>query len=144
MAPASSYAEGFHDALVGHLTLPVDALGVDPEHHVYAMTGPLCGFRRVDSRIEPQRDGRRAQVVRPGRQGRGDLPGREGVAPGFLPDLRVGRPGDEPARPRTKQPSVITDAVPLDVLAEDGDQLGQDRYLARVLLAPMLEPANFR
>lgn len=62
-------------APIGDVALAVDALGVDPEHHVYAMAGPLCGFRRMDSRVQPQRDGRVAQVVRPGSERRGDLLG---------------------------------------------------------------------
>ncbi|GII55537.1 hypothetical protein Pth03_39260 [Planotetraspora thailandica] len=55
------------DPLVGDFALAIDALGVNAEHHIYAMASPLCRFRCVHPCVQPERDGRMPEIVRPGR-----------------------------------------------------------------------------
>jgi hypothetical protein len=42
-AQRPALAEGFADGALGEFVLAYDALGVNPEHHVDAMRGPLGG-----------------------------------------------------------------------------------------------------
>ncbi|WP_169808776.1 hypothetical protein [Microtetraspora niveoalba] len=100
----------------------------------------VCGMN-ANPGVQPERDGRVSQVVRPGRQGRVDLVGRERVGSSFLPDLRVGRAGDHVACPGPKQSPIVADAVPADMVAEDAHQFRRNGYRPGDLLVSVLQAA---
>jgi hypothetical protein len=82
-----------------------DALGVDPQQDINAMTGPLRHLRCGHPAVEPR--GRRgvAQVVWPARERRGDLCGRQragaseasGMAADALRERATAGTADQPA-----------------------------------------------
>ena len=67
--------EGALDPLHGGGFRVVEALGIDPEEYVDAVSGPLRDLSRGDSGGQPGRQAGVPEVVRPSRQGRGDLIG---------------------------------------------------------------------
>jgi hypothetical protein len=62
---AISCGEYVRDPLVDDVLLAVDALGIDPEQDVHPMAGTGGHLWSGYAAVEPERDGRVSQVVRP-------------------------------------------------------------------------------
>jgi hypothetical protein len=53
--------------LIGDLGAAINAFRVDPEQHVYPISGAFGDLGSENAGIEPERDGSMPQVVWPGR-----------------------------------------------------------------------------
>jgi hypothetical protein len=49
--PKLALAQGLADPALGEFVLAYDALGIDPEEHVDAVSGPLGDLGRVDAAV---------------------------------------------------------------------------------------------
>src|SRR5215471_16989322 len=86
-APSSAELERGFDPVVGEVLAVIEALGVDAEQHLHAMTSSLGDVGGRYSRVEPERYRGMPQVVLPpGERGR-DLLGRQGEDTGFGPHV---------------------------------------------------------
>ncbi len=63
--PMSVLAKRFADPALGELVLARDALGVDPQQHVHAVTGPLRYLGGVDAAVQPCGQAGVPKVIRP-------------------------------------------------------------------------------
>ena len=105
-------------AALGFALLPGDALDVDPEEHVNAVTRPLGDLRGGHSRVEPGRHGGVAQVVGPAHERGRCLSLAERLAARRVEDLKVGPFGDDPAARPGEYPPVRPGAETFQVVAE--------------------------
>jgi len=69
----SVLAQRFTDAALGEFVLAHDALGIDPQQYVHAVSGPLGYLGRVDAAVEPRGQAGMAEVVRAPGERRGLL-----------------------------------------------------------------------
>ena len=63
LGAVAGVAEGFLNAPLGDVVLPVKALGVDLEQDSHAVTGPLGDLGGRDAAVEPRGDARVPEVV---------------------------------------------------------------------------------
>ena len=59
----SGLAQSATDALVGHLFVPIDAVGIHAEQHFHRVTSTAGNRGRGNASVEPQRDRRMPQVI---------------------------------------------------------------------------------
>ena len=124
-------AKGVGDALVGGISLPVDAVGVDLQQDGDAVPGPAGDLGGGHPGVQPQRHRRVPQVVGTPPQRRPVLGGGQGLLAGLGPDLVVAEVLQEAAPRCLEDPPVAGGAVLLDVGAQqlhefrrDGDGAG--------------------
>src|SRR5712691_4218777 len=87
----SASAQPSADALIGYLLVAVDAVSVDAQEHIHAVTGPAGDGRRGDASVQPERRRRVPQVVWSASQRGPGLLESEREGPRGPPYLRVGR-----------------------------------------------------
>jgi hypothetical protein len=118
----------FEDAPFGLVLLPRDALGVDPEQHVHAVTCPLGDLRRGDPGVEPCGDGGVAEVVGAPGQERGCFRRAERCVACLVEDREVGAVGESAATDADEHAAVWSGAVLLKMGAEQRDESRVDGY----------------
>src|SRR5262249_42759752 len=132
---------GFLDPALGFVLLPRDALGVDAQQDVDAVSCPLGDLRGGHTSVQPGGNGRVPQVVgAPGEQGRPFLAGERRGA-GLMEDLEVG-PVLEDAAPGTGEDAPVrAGRILLQVLAEERDQVRMEGHRAGLTARTVLELA---
>ncbi len=109
---------------------PGDATRVHAQQHLDAVPCPGCDLSGRDACVEPPGDARVPQIVGAAQQRRSELSGWQGESSGLLPDPPVCRGLDRVAVLAAEQPAVLGGTEPVDVLAQQGDELGRDRDVA--------------
>lgn len=117
-------AEQGVDATVGDVLPSVKALRVAGQQDLNAVAGALGDLSRVDPGIEPRRQRRVPEIVRPTRERRGGDGRRERQESSLLPHAVVGRGRDDRALLTVEESPVFRRAERVQVLAQHGDELG--------------------
>ena len=136
-----SGAEGVGDALVGGISLPIDAVGVDLQQDGDAVPGPAGDLSRGDPGVQPQRHRRVPQVIRAAAERRPVLRRGQGILAGLGPDLVVAGVLQDAAPGGLEDPPVRGGAVPPDVGAEQLDEFGRDGDGAGLVGGAVLQAA---
>jgi hypothetical protein len=102
------------------------------------MSGALGNLGRGHASVEPERDTRMPEVVRPPSKRRVDLPWLQGEPPCLSPHPRVAGRANDFAGTAVEEAPVLGGAVPLEMFAEDGDELRRYRHGAGLSLAAVL------
>ncbi len=101
---------------------------------------PRVGPPRLDRPgVEPRRQRRMSEIVRPSSERRSDRGRRERQRPSFLPDAVVRRGPDHSPALVSEQPPVISRAERIEMLPKNGDELGRDRHEPDRFRRPVLE-----
>jgi hypothetical protein len=139
--PAGS--QGFFHAAADRVVLAGDALGIDPEQNVHAVTGPRGDLWGRDAAVEPGRHCGVPKVVWPARERRGNLWLRQTCSPCDTPDPAVKTFRQGATTDTSEEPAIRCRPMLVEVTAQQGGQLRRARNYPDLVNTPMLQLTRF-